>query len=263
MNGSEVNKSMVNKLAIFVEGRTEQIFVERLVRFLGESVDLAIRVDGAEGGRHKPRRFIRMSGTRETEGYEFFVLIVNCGQDARVKSDILKRYNRLVSQGYRYIIGIRDVHPHDRKDTHHIRQGFQFGLPTTPCKPVLILAIMEIEAWFLAEYAHFPRIHPSLTRARIGREFGFDPAEDDMQLRDHPARDLEAIYFLEAIPYAKSRENVERTVDSLDFSRIRDEVAARIADLARLTGLIRAFFTYSEQTDKVCDESLPRPRLSV
>nr|VFK21015.1 MAG: hypothetical protein BECKLFY1418C_GA0070996_108311 [Candidatus Kentron sp. LFY] len=263
MNGSEVNKSGANKLAVFVEGRTEQIFVERLVRFLGGDADLAIRVEHREGGRRKLRHAIEITGTREPEGHQFFVLIVDCGQDERVKSDVIESYENLIDKGYRHIVGIRDVLPHRREDIRRFRKGLEFGLPTRPCKPVLILAIMEIEAWFLAEYAHFPRIHPSLTRARIGREFGFDPAEDDMQLRDHPARDLEAVYFLEAIPYAKSRKDVERTVDSLDFSRIRDEVAARIADLARLTGLIRAFFTYSEQTDKVCDESLPRPRLSV
>lgn len=254
-----MNHSETHKLALFVEGQTEQIFAEKLVRFLGEGADLAIRVKWLEGGRRTPRQAIKITGTRESEGHEFFVLIVNCGQDERVKSDIREDYDRLVSKGFQHIVGIRDVFSgsrDNRNNIERIRKGFQFGLRTDPIAPALILAIMEIEAWLLAEYSHFPRIHPSLTPQRIRREFGFDPATDDMRLRDHPARDLEAIYFLETIPYDKSRQTAERTINHLDFSRIRDEVAARFDDLQRLVGLIRAFFDYSRRNGHA---PLPQP----
>nr|VFJ77221.1 MAG: hypothetical protein BECKFW1821C_GA0114237_11184 [Candidatus Kentron sp. FW] len=242
MNGLDTNK-----LAIFVEGRTEQIFAEKLVRFLGRSADIAIRVERREGGRRKPRHAIEITGTREPGGHDFFILIVDCGQDESVKSDIIDSYDTLIRKGYRCIIGMRDVLPHRREDIHHVREGFKFRLKTNPVEPFLILAVMEIEAWFLAEYSHFPRIHPNLTLERIRRELDFDPSDDDMQLRDHPAKDLEEIYFLEKIIYGKSRGDIERTVDNLDCSLIRSEVATRIDDLGRLVRLVQGFFDSPKQ----------------
>ncbi|NNJ83867.1 MAG: hypothetical protein HKP13_02855, partial [Gammaproteobacteria bacterium] len=129
-----------------------------------------------------------------------------------------------------------------RDDVDRLRQGFEFRLPNDPITPALILAIMEIEAWFLAEYSHFLRIHPKLSTERIRREFDFDPANDDMALRDRPAEDLENIYFLEAIPYHKTREHVGRTVNSLDFSIIQNQVATKISDLGKLVRVIEPFF---------------------
>nr|VFJ88560.1 MAG: hypothetical protein BECKH772A_GA0070896_1000930 [Candidatus Kentron sp. H]VFJ90614.1 MAG: hypothetical protein BECKH772B_GA0070898_1001030 [Candidatus Kentron sp. H]VFJ96767.1 MAG: hypothetical protein BECKH772C_GA0070978_1000830 [Candidatus Kentron sp. H] len=232
----------MRNLAIFTEGRTEQIFAEKLVLFLAGGANVAVRVERVEGGRREPRRIVEIAGTGEPEGHEFFVLIIDCGQDERVKSDIRDRYKGLIEAGYQHIVGIRDLRPFKREDAHRVRQGFSFGWPNGPIKPALILAIMEIEAWFLAEYSHFSRVHEAITVERIRREFGFDPASDHMQLRERPAKDLEDIYFLEAIPYHKTREQVERTVSSLDFSLIRNHVATRIADLGKLVRLIEAFF---------------------
>nr|VFK29820.1 MAG: hypothetical protein BECKMB1821I_GA0114274_101215 [Candidatus Kentron sp. MB]VFK74957.1 MAG: hypothetical protein BECKMB1821H_GA0114242_101315 [Candidatus Kentron sp. MB] len=232
----------MNRLAIFTEGRTEQIFAEKLVLFLGGDANVAVRVERAEGGKRRESRIVEIIGTKGAEKHEFFVLIVDCGQDERVKSDIRERYNNLAKAGYQHIVGIRDLLPHRREDVERVRQGFKFGLPDGPIKPTLILAIMEFEAWFLAEYSHFSRIHKDITIERIRQELGFDPTHADIQLRDRPAKDLEDIYFLEAIPYHKTGEQVKQTVDSLDFSLIQNHVATRIADLGKLIRLIEAFF---------------------
>jgi len=233
----------MNKLAIFVEGQTEQIFVEKLVLSLCGDANIGISVERVSGGRRRePRRVVEITGTSEPEGHEFFVLIVDCGQDERVKSDIVERHNNLVVAGYKHIVGVRDVLPHSRDEIEQIRKGFNFRLPNGPLKPALILAIMEVEAWFLAEHSHFPQIHADLTIERIKKEFNFDPETDDMQLRNKPSKDLEDIYFLEIINYHKTRKHVERTVNSLDFSIVQNEVAARIGDLGNLVRIIQTFF---------------------
>ena len=36
---------------------------------------------------------------------------MNCGQDERVKSDIIERYDGLIASGYQVIVGVRDVYP--------------------------------------------------------------------------------------------------------------------------------------------------------
>jgi len=156
----------MNKLAIFTEGQTERTFAEWLVLSLGGGARVEIRVERVHGGRRgDARRIIEISGTNEVASHEFFVLIVDCGQDERVKSDILDRHDRLISAGYKHIIGIRGLFPHSRDDVGRIRDGFVFKLPVEPVKPALILAIMEAEAWFLAEHSHFPRILTSLKQS--------------------------------------------------------------------------------------------------
>jgi len=149
----------------------------------------------------------------------------------------------LIAASYRQIVGIRDVFPHPRDDIERIREGFEFGLPCDPTKASLILAIMESEASFLAEHTHFPRILAALTIERIRNELGFDPVNDDTQLRDHPSKDLEDIYFLETVNYHKTREHVERTVNSLDFSMIQNEISMRIDNLGNLVRIIQGLFT--------------------
>lgn len=232
----------MNKLAIFVEGQTEQIFAEKLVLHLGADANVGIRVERVTGGRRGKPRMIEIAGTRDPDGHDFFVLLVDCGQDERVKSDILDRYDRLIAANYGQIVGVRDVVPRARDDIQRIRDGFLFRLPKDPVIPILVLAIMEIEAWFLAEHSHFPRIHASLTIERITQELGFDPVNDDMQLRDHPAKDLEDAYFLETINYHKTRAHVERTVNSLDFSVVQNELATKIDDLGMLVARLQSFF---------------------
>ena len=142
----------MNKLAIFVVGQTEQIFAEKLVLSISPDANVAIRVELATGGRRREaRRRVEIRGTSNAEGHKFVVLIVDCGQDNRVQSDIIENYDRLIAENYKYIVGIRDVISHQRNDIQRIREGFGFRLPNDPIEPSLILAIMETEAWFLAE----------------------------------------------------------------------------------------------------------------
>ena len=95
----------------------------------------------------------------------------------------------------------------------------------------------------MAEHSHLLQIHPSLTVDRIKQSFGFDPGIDDMQLRDHPSKDLEDIYFLENIEYHKTREHVERTVNILDFGIITKKLTLGIRDLGNLVNTIRHFLS--------------------
>jgi hypothetical protein len=233
----------MNKLAIFVEGQTEQIFIEKLVRHLGGHHNMSIQVQRLEGGgKNRPRTITQISGTNEVTNQDYFILIMNCGQDERVKSDIIERYDGLITSGYQVIIGVRDVYPSPRNAIQRLREGLAFRLPTVPIIPLFVLEIMEIEAWFLAEHTHFLHIHPDLTIDRIQQNFGFNPSIEDMQLRDHPSKDLEDIYFLENIYYDKNRECIERTVNFLDFDIIVNQIAMNINDLGSLVKTIQDFF---------------------
>ena len=102
---------------------------------------------------------------------------------------------------------------------------------------------MEIEAWFLAEHTHFQRIDPGLTIPRIIAEMGFDPSTDDMELRDHPAEDLDTIYRLVGQAYTKSRRRVQKTVDALDYAALYLDLISRLGGLMAFVSAIEVFLS--------------------
>src|SRR4051812_2422428 len=125
--------------------------------------------------------------------------------DSRVLTDIRDQYDSLSRQSFDPIIGIRDVYPLQAADVPMIRADFAALVPTGPVVPELILEIMEIEAWFIGEYTHFPRMHASLTPASVSAVLGYDPCTIDVSTIAWPCGDLRNIYASAGMRYSKSR----------------------------------------------------------
>ena len=236
----------MNRLAIFVEGQTEQAFAEKLLVEIAGTNRVRIEKRKARGGRKSKRRMRLLEAAAIDSGEQYFVMIVDCGEDDRVKSDIRERYDGLVGAGYHAIIGIRDVYPHKRADIPTLRRGLQYRLKTAPIQVLFVLAVMEIEAWFIAEHTHFAQISEQLTMARIKASLGFDPSTDDTELREHPAQDLHDIYRLAGCAYNKTKTNVQRTVEVLDYARIYLDLGQKVSDLQALVDHIDDFLSRKE-----------------
>ena len=171
-------------------------------------------------------------------------MLVDCGSDDRVKSDIVERYSELVANNYSAVIGIRDVYPDvSYTDIGRLRVGLRYRVPTNPINVCFVLGVMEIESWFLSEYTHFGRLHPSLTADLIRASLGFDPRSDDMQLRGKPSDDIDAAYRIVGLRYTKTKGEIERTVDALSFEHLYVEMGDRLPDLRILNTAIDAFLS--------------------
>jgi hypothetical protein len=228
----------MRKLAVFVEGLTEQLFADKLLNEIIGRHSLVIehRQVVANG------KWIRINASRPHAGQKYFVLIVDCSADNRVKSQIRDRYDSLVSAGYDAIIGIRDVYPEFAlADTARLRSGLEYGMKTKPIRVLFVLGIMEIESWFISEYSHFGRLDARLTPELIACTLGFDPSRDDIQQRPHPATDLDNAYRLAGLRYIKKRPCLHRTAAALDYAALYCEVTKRIPDLRRLVDAVDAF----------------------
>jgi hypothetical protein len=227
------------KAAIFVEGQTERIFAEHYVKeILGRSL-AAVETRRAVGGANHKRRLTLLKGQSARAHHECFIMIVDCGCDNRVVSDIRDNYHSLCAAGFHMILGIRDVYPNfSYGEIPRLRSTLSSFLPSKPIAVEIILAVMELEAWFMGEHTHFARLNPALTLERIREKLGFDPSADDLERRAHPAADLNAIYKLAGVSYDKSRACVQRTVGNLDLKRMRAETAARFGDLRRFTTVL-------------------------
>ena len=163
----------MRRLAIFVEGLTEELFVERFLTETTRNRGVRIEKLRASGGKVAKRSFTRVTSSADSPHLKVYVLIVNCGADNRVKSEISDQYDSLVAKGYKTIIGIRDAYPQAKKFTEvpNLRKSLAYKIRPKPCDVIFVLAVMEIEAWFISEHTHFPRISAKLTleQIKIGR----------------------------------------------------------------------------------------------
>ncbi len=213
------------------------------MREIATQKDIAIKLYKLEGGASVPKReiIIPQSYTNPINP-KYEALIYDCGSDDKVKSDILENIPNLAASGYSEIIGIRDLFP--LTDLARLERGLQFvprNLLPLPIPYTIIVAVNEIEAWFLAECTHFQCIDPLLTHELIVKSVGFDPCVDDMTLLIQPAEDLKSIYQLVGKTYNKKKNNIERTVSCLDYGNLYLHVSHKITKLKMLIDKIDAF----------------------
>ena len=233
----------MDKLAIFVEGQTEQIFVERLLLAIAGQHRIHIDTVQAFGGRRSPRTWVEVEAHRPAPRKDYYAIIYDCMGDGKVLSDIRDHYDNLVSQGFKDILGIRDVFPRSAGDISTIRSDFDKYVPRRPLHPLLVLAIMEIESWFIGEHTHFGRFHAALTEPVVAGTLGYDPSDCDLEAIATPVQDLRRVYGLVHRGYAKDRKQVERTVDDLDYARYYLDLPLRLSDLANLIAHINGFLS--------------------
>lgn len=232
----------MKKLAVFVEGQTEQIFVERLLQEAAGKHSIIIEKHQALGGQSARRylRLIQAASPKTTQ--EFYAQIVDCRADNRVGSDVRDSYEGLIAAGFSSILAIRDVSPDFKpNEVEKLRAGLRYKIKTTPVEVDFVLGVMEVEAWFIAEHTHFERISPALTPDLIKARLGFDPRTDDFQQRLHPAEDLKSCYRLVGQTYNKNAAIVQRTVSALDYERVWLELPSRFPDLKALVMAIDKF----------------------
>jgi hypothetical protein len=231
----------VKKLAIFVEGKTEQIFVNKLLREIAGTINISIEIQSQEG-----RKFVEViMKDIETSATKFFVLIYNSGSDIRVASDMKKQYKKLTESGYERIIGLRDIYPRSIIQKSKLQSELENVLPKGSIPINIVIAVMEVEAWFLAEYNHFLKIDPRLTPEQIQAMFGFNPQTDDMEQRPHPADDMKQIYNYVGKGYHKSEKQLNGLASHLDYEFIYMHLANSVPSLGEFVGYIDKFMISS------------------
>jgi len=154
----------------------------------------------------------------------------------------LEEHRKLTNAGYSKIIALRDVRPDfTHADIPRLETGLRTYIKSSLIPVEFILAILEIEAWFLAESTHFPRIDPAITVATIIATLGFDPEHDDMSARPTPADDLNRCYAIGGKTYQKHM--AKDTVEALDYALVYLDLPPRIPYLGRLIGSISSFLS--------------------
>ena len=227
----------MKKMVVFVEGGTESSFVEKLLLEIAGEKNIRIQKHKSRGGGKYRKTTSLVGKSGETGITKYFARIVDCGGDERVRSVLVENYTSLCSEKFEMIIGLRDVRgdvegeKRTFADVPRVGRWMSHGVPTTPIKPLFILAVMETEAWFLAEHTHFARINPSITLDSAITAIGCDLSTENIEHRPTPAEDLDLIYRTAGERYLsdtsssgkkcpKDRALIQRTIDVLDFAEI-------------------------------------------
>ncbi|MFN0136638.1 MAG: hypothetical protein ACKVS9_11040 [Phycisphaerae bacterium] len=229
---------MAKRLAVFVEGQTEQIFMQRMLVEVAGRHKITIDVVQARGSG--PPRAVTLQG-HSASNTPYYALICDCGADNRVASDMRDNYDGLVAAGYCLVLGLRDIHPEPDNKIPLIRTAVSRVLPNGVVPARLVLAIREIEAWFIVEDGHYPAIHPELSAALIKQQLGLDTATVSAESIACPADTLHAAYQLKGRAYRKNRDCVERTVHALDYARLYVDLSQRVPALGELCAHVNGF----------------------
>ena len=233
----------MKKIAFFVEGQTEQVFINRLIKEIIGYKNLTILLKKISGGTNAPKReFVRNYSIPLKS--EYTALIYDCGSDNRVKSEILDNINSLREAGYTCIIGLRDLYPLSIEELPRLEKGLRY-LPY-PLKKKdypfdIVIAVREVETWFLAESSHFLKVNKKLTGRFIEKHLGFNPDIINPISREHPSEDINRIYKLIGKSYTKKYWQVEKLVNRLDFNKIRKDIRFKIPTLNKLITTIEKF----------------------
>jgi hypothetical protein len=216
------------------------IYVEKLIKEIAGQNRVLIEQRKIQGGSSVGRTVEIIKAAKPATGEQYFVLLVDCGGDESVKTRIMEEHENLTKSGYARIIGLRDVRPRfTHAEIPRLERGLRTYIRTSRTPVTFILAIMEIEAWFLSETTHFQRIDPSITVTAIKETLGFDPEHDDMEQRHNPAEDLNNCYRIGGKRYAKRQAQV--TIEALDYAFIYLELQTKIRYLQQLIADIDAF----------------------
>jgi hypothetical protein len=228
----------MKKIAIFVEGLTEQELVKKIIEFHCIQNGYTLELQRQFGGQlHHVSTQSILANNKATH----YILIVNCCTDNQVKSQINQQYNSLQSAGYTHIIGLRDIYPNTHADIQKITSLLNYGISTQNVPVDIVLSILETETWFIGELTHFTRLTPSIDVNYVKKyltSIGIDLDKGDLENIQHPADTLDAIYKSVGLAYNKSKITLSLTIGALCLNNFNSSTRVQSQSLDKLLTVI-------------------------
>lgn len=238
-------------MAFYVEGQTELFFINKLLIEIAGQKNIQVELQQFQGVG-KSTKSIYPKTVANPQNPQHFALIFDCMGDGGVKPRILQDAVSLFSQGYSEVVGLLDFYP--RTDLAKFEIELSNGtlrngrrIAPLPNDTSIVIAVREIEDWFLAECNHYACIDASLVldSTQIAN-LGFNPCLDDLTIRNTTAaEDLRSVYKLgdKKTTYNKSKDKLERTVECLDYANLYVNVCQKIPKLRELVAKIDNFLS--------------------
>lgn len=238
------------RFAVFVEGQTESIFIESLLREYFGSTKLQTKKI-TQRGRVKTVSFASLKDTDQSADHLCFV--VETPNDETVLSRLKENCPGMRKEGVSAFFALRDLKceqyaNHGDALIERLRSRVRgFGLGDNV---FVHFAKMETEAWFLAAPSFLSRIDATLTLSRVVEETGVDlVAKDPQEGIRSPAAFLDKVMRIANRRYDKHRDEVYGIVSKLDWEELCLE--------ARNRGKISFFFRFLDDLDRTLTTACP------
>ncbi len=179
-----IQQNSTKKIAIFVEGMTEFIFVSH---FLKTITEYKVNIEALELHKDQLRKSIVGGIDFNNPISTIQFLIIKVGNDEKVLSAISERARGLKDKGYNNILGLRDMYSeaYKKKSPGQVNSAITNSfidiaketiedMGFTSLQIDIFFSIMEIEAWFLATWEIFEAINPTHTKGYIENTLGID-----------------------------------------------------------------------------------------
>ena len=208
----------MKKYAYFVEGQTERIFLEH---FLTSYFTYPTAV--ADSKKMIGDNIITIRTNNILDETDYYFLIYDVGNDERVSSKMMENAKNMVeNQNYDRIFGLRDLYPSEKSKKYQLinKTKEEFKKTRHGDKLKLIFAIMEIEAWFLADADVFSKINGTLTIDYIRDQIGIDLSNNNPEDLNKPSSVIDKIFKLVGGKYDKSTDDCYNVISRLDFCNL-------------------------------------------
>lgn len=215
----------MKKVAIFVEGQAEQIFLRDLLQKLFDYSKLSFSCVKLYADQMQEVPYNYNVGQPHVE---IHFLLVDAANDKKVLSAIKEREEFLFKKGYEMVFGLRDMYSNEyckyskNIDADVINKFIEgsrhtISLMNHPSKIYLHFAIMELEAWFLGMYDLFYKINNMLSIDYIEKERGYNLIKIDPQKEFYkPSNELDIILKLAGLQYKKHSHDVNSLTSRID-----------------------------------------------
>lgn len=228
----------MKKTVIVVEGQTEQIFTHKLIEKLVLTLHYHIQLQKLHGGVEIE---IGLRGT-PTEHATHHIRIINVEGDDQVNTYIEDRLDAFIKKDFKIIYGLRDRFTRDKKKPKLNVEAINDRCKQLEVKHAItleiIVAIEEIEAWFMSVPEFFTSYSNSLTLAKINEILGYDLSTINVESLSHPSQTIHEILTTVNQTYKKRLDEVHKIASVLNYDSLYLEKTNSIQPLKKFVGAV-------------------------
>ncbi len=208
----------MNKIAIFVEGKTERLFLNKLL--YNRYANVLVREVVLKG----KNPYFQTINVSDKPGIECLFVVVEAPDLNKLLTMVAYNAENLVNNfGYIAVIGLRDLIPNKKNEKISVINVINRRIRMLSVweKTSIILSVMETEAWFLYDHLVFERIDTRLSPEKIKEALGIDLEKDDPETEySNPKKIIDSIMRLAELRYRKHEDEINRIVGNIDFNNM-------------------------------------------